>query len=835
MSIISLTIDGLDIEVQEGTTVLQAARKAGLSIPTICDHKDLSPYGACRMCVVEIEGVRGFPTSCTTPVTPGMQVTTQSEQLSTLRNCTLELMFSGHPNSCLKCPHRELCEEERPQATKAARTTRCGFCANRDECELREMALDSGLNELDLPTIYSAHKLERDDPFMDRDYNLCVLCGRCWRICEKIHGKPAINIIHRGKWARIGTAFDKSHLDSGCVFCGACVDICPTGTLTDRFARWQGKPDQSVATTCQLCPQGCSVQAQSKDGQLQAYTMPGFDKEDRLCLLGRFGAAQILSSSKRITRPLVREGDDLIPVDWDYAYQTISQGLLDANGTTVFLISETTSREERYLYARLASSVQGLLLSCTTEAGPDDPKIQELAASIEQGKVKAVVTNGFFISKEILNKTAFSLVIDCMESELLETAQAVLPAAVLCETQGSYRSADGTVKQLRQCSQAPGDARPEWQIVCSLAQSLGKEGFEFDVLDAVTRLVDNDAPPAALEKDPRENSREIVTRFRGHYVADIVPSLAAFDVPVTLANDAGDGRKKGFALLEKQEIVPNMHFLTIEAPQVARFAQPGQFAILMARETSERSPFTLVDWDKEQGTISLVIEEVGRSSRELASLRAGEHIAHVSGPLGLPMTIENTGTVFLGGGCYGIGAIYPLARAFKEAGNRVICAIEAASSYLLYRQDELAEVCDHLLVGTKDGSLGIHGGIAEIVSAISKQEQIDQCVIIGCTFMMRMVTKLTKSLNIPTQVALNPIMVDGTGMCGACRVSIDNQTQFACVDGPIFDGHSVDWDELALRRSAYRRQEVQALPQTVDLNALMHSHSGGCGCGRKND
>ena len=362
MSIISLTIDGLSIEVQEGATVLQAARDAGITIPTICDHKDLNPYGACRMCVVQIEGVRGFPTSCTTPATQGMQVTTQSEQLTNLRNCTLELMFSGHPNSCLKCPHREACEQERPQATKAARSTRCGFCANRDECELRAMALDAGLQELQLPTLYAAHKLERDDPFMDRDYNLCVLCGRCWRICEKIHGKPAINIINRGKWARIGTAFDKSHLDSGCVFCGACIDICPTGTLTDRFARWQGKPEATVATTCQLCPQGCSVHAQSKDGQLLAYTMPGFSTEDRLCLLGRFGAAQILSSSKRLTRPMVREGGDLIPVDWEYALQEAAKGLQAVSGVIVFVISETTSREDRFLYRQLAGEMNGLVM-----------------------------------------------------------------------------------------------------------------------------------------------------------------------------------------------------------------------------------------------------------------------------------------------------------------------------------------------------------------------------------------------------------------------------------------------------------------------------------------
>ena len=138
---ISLTIDGRGIEVDEGRTVLQAATEAGITIPTICDHKDLSPFGACRMCIVEIEGVRGFPTSCTTPAAAGMVVRTQSDELRTLRNRTLELMLSGHPNSCLVCPHREDCEKYRPRPTKAGRTTRCGFCSNRDECNIRTLAL----------------------------------------------------------------------------------------------------------------------------------------------------------------------------------------------------------------------------------------------------------------------------------------------------------------------------------------------------------------------------------------------------------------------------------------------------------------------------------------------------------------------------------------------------------------------------------------------------------------------------------------------------------------------------------------------------------------------
>ncbi|MGE4560859.1 MAG: sulfide/dihydroorotate dehydrogenase-like FAD/NAD-binding protein, partial [Desulfobulbus sp.] len=798
-------------------------------------HKDLNPYGACRMCIVEIEGVRGYPTSCTTPATPGMQVTTQSKRLTELRNRTLELMFSGHPNSCLVCVHREACEQYRPTATKAARSTRCGFCANRDECDLRAMALKAGSNELHLPTLYASYNLERDDPFMDRDYNLCVLCGRCWRICEKIHGQPAISIINRGKWARIGTAFDKSHVFSGCTFCGACIDICPTGTLTDRFARWQGKPEQEIPSTCLLCPEGCSVIAQTKEGRLLAYTMTGFSKEAGLCALGRFGAAQILAANSRLTRPLIREGDDLIPMDRQGAIRTASEELGKHRGKIAVVASAATSREDRALYGQLAAQLQGELILLPVEAGADHALVEALGAKVREGAVTALVIGGNLVPVELVQEAAFSLVIDALPSPVSEAATVVLPAAVLSEAGGTFRNARGHIRPLAGSSRAPGDAQPEWYILCELGRAMDLRGFDHNSVADITPAIVDDPPPAPVAGNPRQNVRDLVPRFRGHLVADIVPALAAFDLPASPAAPVEATLSEGFTIIEKKEIVPNMHFFKVRAPQVAKFARPGQFVILMAKETSERSPFTLIDWDAEAGTISLVIEEVGRSSRELASLKAGGRMAHVSGPLGLPLTIENKGTVLLGGGCYGIGAIFPLARALRQAGNRVICAIEASSSYLLYMRDELAGACDELIIATKDGSAGVRGGIQEVVAQVAAREPVNQFIAIGCTFMMRMATEVAKGLHIPTLVALNPIMVDGTGMCGACRVSIGEETKFACVDGPIFDGHSVDWDELASRRSAYSRQEVEALSQNVDLNALMHQphgHGGGCGCGR---
>ena len=643
MGSINLTINGRAVEVEEGATVLQAARQAGIKIPTICDHKDLNPYGACRMCIVEIEGVRGFPTSCTTPATAGMRVTTESQQLTTLRNRTLELMFSGHPNSCLVCPHREACEQFRPKATKAARSTRCGFCANRDECDLRAMALKAGSRELQLPTLYSAYNLERDDPFMDRDYNLCVLCGRCWRICEKIHGQPAISIINRGKWARIGTAFDKSHVHSGCTFCGACIDICPTGTLTDRFARWHGKPEEEIQSTCLLCSEGCSVIAQSKKGQLLACVMTGFKMEAGLCALGRFGTAQIVNSSQRLIRPLIREGEELIPTDWEAAIKAATNGLQGCSGAVAIVVSEATTREDRFLYRQLAQQLHGTFIVLPASSGSDDPLVQPLASAVQSGAIRALVTNGNLLKADILRAVPFSLMIDCLPSAVADLATVVLPAAVLSETMGTFRAASGTLKHLAVSSLPPGHARPEWRILLDLGQAMALPGFAGSTVEAVTLQIGNDPAPAPVAGTPRQNVRHLVTRFRGHLLADVIPALAAFGLPATPAAVGEEAVGEGFALLEKREIVPNMHFFKIRAPQVAKFALPGQFVILMAKETSERSPFTLVDWDAEEGSISLVIEEVGRSSRELATLKAGDRVAHVSGPLGLPFAHRKEG------------------------------------------------------------------------------------------------------------------------------------------------------------------------------------------------
>ncbi|MCK4871368.1 MAG: sulfide/dihydroorotate dehydrogenase-like FAD/NAD-binding protein [Phycisphaerales bacterium] len=831
MDMITLTIDGKQVQIEEGGTVLDAARRNGIEIPTLCAHEDLPDFGACRMCIVEIKGMRGYPTSCTTPAAEGMEVRTETEALISLRNQILEFTASGHPNSCLVCIHREDCERYRPRPSKTGQATRCAFCSNRPDCALREMVLDASSNELNLPTLYSEYKIERDDPFMDRDHNLCILCGRCWRICEKIHGTPAISINHRGRWAKIGSAFDQSYVDSGCTFCGACIDICPTGTLTDRFARWYGLPELSWRSTCTICPQGCDLTPSVDGGQVTGTRMTAYDRDARLCAVGRFAYAQVMSATNRLRHPMVRENDELIPTDWEDAIKHVAGALGDLKGDGFLaIIDEANTRENVFVYEAFATGVMnGRVARIASNCVLDDA----IADDIRAGRVKSVLTTGDHLDDEILSKIEHLFVMDCLPSKATSEAEAVLPVAILSEVAGSFRDTAGEVKKLSAAVDPPGRARIEWEIIAELAAAMGSDALRYDSVDAVTKAITDDAPPAPLAGSPRDNLKDLPSRYRGHYLADSAAGLKAMGLPSSPKPPPKE-ITGGFRIIKKYEVVPNFHMLTVEAPAIARHAKPGQFIIVMVNEESERTPFTLLDWDAQAGTITMVVEELGRSSREVADLQEGGVIAHVTGPLGVPIELPEKGTVVLGGGCYGIGAIYPVARALKQSGHEVIIALEACSAHTLYMAHEFRELCDEVIIATKDGSEGTKGGVQELfTSVVERGTKVDLFIAVGCTFMMRMVAETTRTMGIPLQVALNPIMVDGTGMCGACRVSVGEDTKFACVDGPFFDGHAVDWDELGLRREAYSREEVEAMPQYAGGNGTAAALTVTAGCAAK--
>ncbi len=267
-----------------------------------------------------------------------------------------------------------------------------------------------------------------------------------------------------------------------------------------------------------------------------------------------------------------------------------------------------------------------------------------------------------------------------------------------------------------------------------------------------------------------------------------------------------------YRILEKQQLNPAIDFYRIEAPQIAAKAQAGQFVIIRVDDVGERIPLTLADWDAAAGTISLVVMKVGTSTYKLSSLQAGDSILNLVGPLGLPTEIENFGTVVCVGGGVGIAPIHPIARALKNAGNKVISIIGSRTKDLLFWEDKMRTVSHNLIVTTDDGSYAKKGLVTTpLKELLEKDSEIKKVWAIGPVIMMKFCSLTTKPFNVPTIVSLNSIMVDGTGMCGCCRVAVENATKFACVDGPEFDGHKVDWDLLAKRQLSYCDQEKESL------------------------
>jgi ferredoxin--NADP+ reductase len=263
-----------------------------------------------------------------------------------------------------------------------------------------------------------------------------------------------------------------------------------------------------------------------------------------------------------------------------------------------------------------------------------------------------------------------------------------------------------------------------------------------------------------------------------------------------------------FKIIRRQEMAQSTVILNeIEAPLIARKALPGQFVILKANEDGERIPLTMADSNPDKGTITVIYMVVGKSTALFRDLNEGEGYQDVIGPLGRPTHIEKVGNVICVGGGTGVAVLHPITRALKAAGNHVTCIIGARNKDLLILEDEMKAASHELRVCTDDGSYGHHGFVTDVVKEVLGGGSIQQSVAIGPVPMMKAVSAITKEHEVPTLVSLNPIMIDGTGMCGGCRVSVGGQTKFACVDGPEFDGHQVNFDELMMRLKAYCDEE----------------------------
>ena len=269
-----------------------------------------------------------------------------------------------------------------------------------------------------------------------------------------------------------------------------------------------------------------------------------------------------------------------------------------------------------------------------------------------------------------------------------------------------------------------------------------------------------------------------------------------------------------YEILLREDLVPGIHLFKVAAPAVAKKAQPGQFVVIRIDERGERIPLTIADWDGKEGSVTVVFMEVGATTFRLALLKAGDFIADFVGPLGVPSHIDKFGTVVCVAGGVGVAPITPIARALKEKGNKITSILGARNKDLLFWEDKLRSVSHQLIVTTDDGTYGRKGVVTgPLKELLESGEKVDRVIAIGPSIMMKFCAQTTQPFGVKTIVSLNPIMVDGTGMCGCCRVSVGGVTKFTCVDGPDFDGHQVDWDLLLARQRIYLDEEKRSFEQ----------------------
>ncbi len=342
MEKITVTINGKELEVPPDYTILQAAREVGIRIPTLCHDERLEPFGACRVCVVKVEGARALLPACATPVSEGMKIWTDLEEVRRARKTVIELLLSDHPNDCMVCE-------------------RSGSCA------LQDLAYEYGVRQSRFLGERHHYEVLSDNPLIERDYEKCILCGRCIRICREVQGVGVYDFVNRGFQAVPGTPYNRPLTETPCEFCGQCVSTCPTGAIVSLPSKGKGRSWQvrKVRTTCPYCGCGCQIDLHVRDGEIVEVSSPVMvgPGEGNLCVKGRYGYA-FVHHPDRLTTPLVRKDGELVPASWEEALGVVADRIrsaLDDRGpdAVAFLSSARCTNEENFLLQKLARAVVG--------------------------------------------------------------------------------------------------------------------------------------------------------------------------------------------------------------------------------------------------------------------------------------------------------------------------------------------------------------------------------------------------------------------------------------------------------------------------------------------
>mgnify|MGYP003974186191 CR=1 FL=1 len=356
---VNLTIDGKQIQAQEGKRILEAALENDIYIPNLCAIADIElPFGACRLCFVEIEGKKGMVTACTEPVKEGIVVNVVTEEITQLRRTIIDFILSRHPHECLVCHKREICGPLDVCLRTVSVEERCVACPKDKRCDLQKIVDFVGIEELKAPYQYKNYPVF-NAPLIARDYNLCVLCGKCVRVCQEIRGVGAIAFINRGSEALVGTIFGDSLEVAGCKFCGACVDVCPVGALSERSARWMGVPDRVVTTTCPYCGVGCQLDMEIKDEKIRRVepNINGPANKGQACVKGKFGM-DFVTDPARLTTPLIKKDGEFVEATWDEALDLVAEKFGEHKGSEFAAISSARcTNEDNYVFQKFARGV----------------------------------------------------------------------------------------------------------------------------------------------------------------------------------------------------------------------------------------------------------------------------------------------------------------------------------------------------------------------------------------------------------------------------------------------------------------------------------------------